>query len=127
MGGWGVGCIDASVIIPIYIRGMRGPATCQYRRLRWCISRDASVLQRKSWCSRSVRRKLEHNHWKKQHKKESTKNIDNLSEWAVYSLEYCINDGILDNDINAVNPKKNVTREDIAVMLYKMLGKAKLL
>ena len=62
-----------------------------------------------------------------EHKKESTKNIDNLSEWAVYSLEYCINDGILDNDINAVNPKKNVTREDIAVMLYKMLGKAKLL
>ena len=45
----------------------------------------------------------------------------------MYSMEYCVNDGILDNDANAVNPKKNVTREDIAVMLYKMLGKAKLI
>ena len=62
-----------------------------------------------------------------EHKKEIIENIENISEWAVYSLEYCINDGILDNDTNAVNPKKNVTREDIAVMLYKMLGRAKLI
>ena len=62
-----------------------------------------------------------------EHKTESIENIDHISEWAVYSLEYCVNDGILDNDANTVNPKKNVTREDIAVMLYKMLGKAKLI
>ena len=55
------------------------------------------------------------------------KDYDSISVWAVSSMGYCVNDGILDNDTNVVNPKKNVTREDIAVMIYKMLGKAKLI
>ena len=62
-----------------------------------------------------------------EHKIEGIENNDNISDWALYSLEYCIGDGILGNDTNDVNPKKNVTREDIAVILYKMLGKAKLI
>ncbi len=53
--------------------------------------------------------------------------FDSLSVWAIPSLGYCFNDKILDTDANAINPKKNVTREDIAVIIYKMLGKAKLI
>ena len=53
--------------------------------------------------------------------------FDSISVWAMPSMGYCVNDGILEDNANSVNPKKNVTREDIAVMIYKMLGKAKLI
>ena len=53
--------------------------------------------------------------------------FDSISIWAISSLGYCVNDGILDDDANAINPKKSVTREDVSVMIYKMLGKAKLI
>ncbi len=53
--------------------------------------------------------------------------FDNISLWAIPSLGYCINDGILEDNASFVNPKKNVTREDIAVIIYKMLRKAKLI
>ena len=53
--------------------------------------------------------------------------FDSISVWAMSSMGYCVNDGILEDNANSVNPKKNVTREDIAVMIYKMLGKAKLI
>lgn len=53
--------------------------------------------------------------------------FESVSMWAISSLGYCVNDGILEDNAYSVNPKKNVTREDIAVMIYKMLGKAKLI
>ena len=53
--------------------------------------------------------------------------FNSISAWAVSSMGYCVGDGILADNTNSVSPKKNVTREDIAVMLYKMLGKAKLI
>ena len=53
--------------------------------------------------------------------------FDSTSIWAISSLGYCVNDGILDDDANSINPKKSVTREDVSVMIYKMLGKAKLI
>lgn len=52
--------------------------------------------------------------------------FESISAWAIPSLGYCINDEIIDN-ANTINPQKNVTREDIAVMIYRMLGKAKLI
>ncbi len=58
---------------------------------------------------------------------DNFEDFDSISVWAMSSMGYCINDGILEDNGNFVNPKKNVTREDIAVMLYKMLGKAKLI
>ena len=53
--------------------------------------------------------------------------FDSIATWAISSLGYCVNDGILENNADFVNPKKQVTREDIAVMIYKILGKAKLI
>jgi len=54
------------------------------------------------------------------------KDFDGISDWAVVSLGYCVKDGILGAD-NSISPKENVTRENIAVMVYRMLGKAKLI
>lgn len=58
---------------------------------------------------------------------ENFEDFSSISAWAFPSLGYCLKDGILNNDENILNPKKNVTREEIAVMIYKMLGKAKLI
>ena len=58
---------------------------------------------------------------------ENFEDFSSISAWSFSSLGYCLKDKILDTDENILNPKNNVTREDIAVMIYKMLGKAKLI
>lgn len=57
---------------------------------------------------------------------EKFEDFAKISVWAITSLGYCVNGGILEGE-NTINPKENVTREMIAVMLYRMLGKAKLI
>ena len=57
---------------------------------------------------------------------EKFEDFNNVSAWAITSMGYCVKDGILVGE-NTINPKENVTREMIAVMVYRMLGKAKLL
>lgn len=57
---------------------------------------------------------------------EKFEDFNSISAWAISSLGYCVKDGILDNS-NAITPKEAVTREKIAVMLCRILGKAKLI
>lgn len=57
---------------------------------------------------------------------EKFEDFNSISAWSISSIGYCVKDGILD-DANAINSKEAVTREKIAVMLYRMLGKAKLI
>ncbi len=58
---------------------------------------------------------------------EKFEDFNSISVWAITSLGYCVKDGILDSEASAIRPKENVTREKIAVMIYRMLGKAKLI
>ncbi len=49
------------------------------------------------------------------------------SDWALSSLAFCYNEGILSTDVTEIKPKEEVTRAEIAGMLYNMLTIAKLL
>lgn len=44
------------------------------------------------------------------------------SQWAQSSLAFCCKEGILSNDVMVIMPKEEVTRGEIADMLYKMLS-----
>ena len=50
--------------------------------------------------------------------------LKNISIWSISSMGFCIQDGILDGD---VIPKETVTREKVAIMLYRILKKAELI
>lgn len=50
-----------------------------------------------------------------------------VSDWSFTSVAFCFAGGILDRSAIQINPKQAVTRAQIAVMLYKLLGKAELL
>lgn len=50
-----------------------------------------------------------------------------ISEWAKKSLAFCYDAGILPGTDMEIEPKKKVTRAEIAEMLYNLLDKAKLL
>ena len=58
---------------------------------------------------------------------EKFADFNNISAWSISSMGFCVKDGILDGDTENISPKENVTREQVAVMLYRMLGKAKLI
>lgn len=49
------------------------------------------------------------------------------SDWAVSSLAFCYESGILPDDAIKINPKETVTRAEIAQMLYNMLSLSKLI
>ena len=49
------------------------------------------------------------------------------SDWALSSLAFCYNEGILDDSVMDIKPSGAVTRAEIASMLYNMLTKSKLL
>ncbi|MBO4940906.1 MAG: S-layer homology domain-containing protein [Clostridia bacterium] len=49
------------------------------------------------------------------------------SEWAMAALAFCYNEEILDKSVIEINPKTEVTRAEVAQILYNMLGRAKLL
>ncbi len=49
------------------------------------------------------------------------------SEWAMAALAFCYNEEIIDKSALEVKPKEEITRADVAQMLYNMLGRAKLL
>ena len=49
------------------------------------------------------------------------------SEWAKIALAFCYNEEILDKSVIEVKPKTEITRAEVAQMVYNMLGKAKLL
>ena len=49
------------------------------------------------------------------------------SEWAMAALAFCYNEEILDKDVIEVKPKTEITRAEVAQILYNMLGRAKLL
>lgn len=49
------------------------------------------------------------------------------SDWAVSSLAFCYDNGILSDDVTQINPKDAVTRAEIAQMLYNMLSLSKLI
>lgn len=51
----------------------------------------------------------------------------NVSEWAVSSVAFCYEQNILDRSDIEINPKQEITRAEIAQMIYNMLGKAELL
>ena len=57
---------------------------------------------------------------------ETFEDFNSISAWSISSIGYCVKDGILD-DANTITPKEAVTREKIAVMLYRMLRKANLI
>ena len=57
---------------------------------------------------------------------EKFEDFNIVSTWSISSMGYCVKDGIL-NDATTLTPKETVTREKIAVMLYRMLGKAELI
>ena len=57
---------------------------------------------------------------------EKFEDFNTVSTWSISSMGYCVKDGILDNT-TTLAPKEAVTREKIAIMLYRMLGKAKLI
>ena len=58
---------------------------------------------------------------------ENYDDFGEVSSWAVLSVGFCVKEGIAEPDSNSINPKITVSRETIAVMLYRMLGKANLL
>lgn len=57
---------------------------------------------------------------------EKFEDFNSISAWSISSMGYCVKDGILD-DVANLTPKEAVTREKIAIMLYRMLGKAELI
>lgn len=50
-----------------------------------------------------------------------------VADWAREALAFCYSNGILPDEEIEINPQENVTREDIAQMLYNMLDAASLL
>ena len=51
----------------------------------------------------------------------------NASEWAKTALAFCYNEKILDNSVIEIKPQTEVTRAEVAQILYNMLDRAKLL
>ncbi len=49
------------------------------------------------------------------------------SEWAMTALAFCYNEEILDKSVIEIKPKTEVTRAEVAQILYNMLGRSKLL
>lgn len=49
------------------------------------------------------------------------------SDWAISSLAFCYDKGVLSDKVMEIKPKEAVTRAEIADMLYNMLDLAKLL
>lgn len=49
------------------------------------------------------------------------------SDSALEALAFCCKNGIIDNNSSRLNPKKALTRGEVATMIYNMLGKADLL
>ena len=49
------------------------------------------------------------------------------SDWAVSSLAFCYDEGILSDEVMEIKPKEAVTRAEIAQMLYNMLALSKLI
>ena len=58
---------------------------------------------------------------------EKFDDFGSIAHWSVSSVGFCVKEGILDSMTNVITPKENPTRETIAVMIYKMLGKARLI
>lgn len=52
---------------------------------------------------------------------------ESVSSWAYPAVGFCIKEGILDCEDGNIMPKELVKRGQIAEMIYKMLGKAKLI
>ena len=49
------------------------------------------------------------------------------SVWAMNSLAFCYNELILDDSEINIEPKLNITRAEVAQMLYNMLGCAEMI
>lgn len=58
---------------------------------------------------------------------EKFEDFNTVSAWSISSMGFCVKEGILDGNTENVTPKENVTREQVAVMIFRMLGKAKLI
>ena len=50
-----------------------------------------------------------------------------VSDWAKQSLAFCYDSKILPDTDMEINPLKNVTREEIAYILFNMLSAAQLI
>lgn len=50
-----------------------------------------------------------------------------ISDWAAEEVAFCIKSGILPSDVIQLKPQKEITREEIADMLYNMLKSAELI
>ena len=50
-----------------------------------------------------------------------------ISEWSVVAMAFCFNEEILDRSVIEIKPQEEITRAEVAQMLYNMLYKAKLL
>ena len=49
------------------------------------------------------------------------------SDWAMSALAFCYKEEVLDKSVINIEPQAEITRAEIAQMLFNMLGKAKLL
>ena len=50
-----------------------------------------------------------------------------VADWADSSIAFCYSNGIISNENVEILPASKISRAEVAVMLYNMLGKAKLL
>lgn len=50
-----------------------------------------------------------------------------VSDWAAESVAFCYSENILDNSVLEINPKEEITRAEMAQMIYNMLEKSKLI
>lgn len=50
-----------------------------------------------------------------------------VSDWAAESVAFCYSENILDNSVLEIKPKEEITRAEMAQMIYNMLEKAKLI
>lgn len=50
-----------------------------------------------------------------------------VSEWAMKPISFCVDKNILSSNDMEINPKKDITRAEVAQMIFNMLGEANLL
>lgn len=58
---------------------------------------------------------------------EKFEDCEAIADWSVSSVGFCVKEGILESTQQKIGPREKLTRDVIAVMIYKMLGKAMLI
>ncbi|MBQ7036887.1 MAG: S-layer homology domain-containing protein [Clostridia bacterium] len=58
---------------------------------------------------------------------EKFEDCEAIADWSVSSVGFCVKEGILESTQQKIRPREKLSRDVIAVMIYKMLGKARLI